>query len=102
MSSKRLINSKVILSMVQSTVSMLQQFFIPQVRKMEKMRSIVFQQDGAPPHFAADVRRFLDKTFPGRWIGRGAPIRWAPRLSDLTPLDFFLWGHLSIYHHAKI
>ena len=25
----------------------------------------------ATPHFAADVRRFLDKTFPGRWIGRG-------------------------------
>ena len=78
--------------MVQSIVSMLQEFFIPEVRKM---RSIVFQQDGAPPHFAADVRRFLDKTFPGRWIGRGGPIRWAPRPSDLAPLDFFLWGHLK-------
>ena len=63
MSSKRLIGSRVILSMVQSTVSMLQEFFIPKVRKMH---SIVFQQDEAPPHFAADVRRFLDKTFPGR------------------------------------
>ena len=77
--------------MVQSTVSMLQEFFIPEVRKM---RSIVFQQDAAP-HFAADVRRFLDKTFPGRWIGRNGPIRWAPRPSDLTPLDFFLWEHLK-------
>ena len=65
MSNKRLIGSRVILPMVQSTVSMLQEFFIPEVRKM---RSIVFQQDGAPPHFAADVRRFLDKTLPGRWI----------------------------------
>ena len=54
-----------------------QEFCIPEVSKMKKMRSIVFQQDGAPPHFAADVRRFLDKTFPGRWIGRGDPIRWA-------------------------
>ena len=71
---------------------MLQEFFIPQVRKM---RSIVFQQDGAPPHFAADVRRFLDKIFPGRWIGRDGPIRWAPRSPDSTPLDFFLWGHLK-------
>ena len=76
-------------------LSMLQEFFIPEVRKMKKMRSIVFQQDGAPPHFAADVRRFLDKTFPGRWLGRGGTIRWAPRSSDLTPLDFFLWGHLK-------
>ena len=74
---------------------MLQEFFIPEVRKMEKMRSIVFQQDGAPPYFAADVSRFLDKTFPGRWIGRGGPIRWAPRPSDLTLLDFFLWGRLK-------
>ena len=76
-------------------LSMLQEFFIPQVRKMKKMRSIVFQLDGAPPHFVADVRRFLDKTFPGRWIGRGGPIRWAPRPSDLTPFDFFLWEHLK-------
>ena len=81
--------------MVQNTVSMLQEFFIPEVRNMKKMRSIVFHQDGAPPHFAADVRRFLDKTFPGRWIGKGGPIRWTPRPSDLTPLDFFLWGHLK-------
>ena len=76
-------------------LSMLQEFFIPEVRKMKKMRSIVFQQDEAPPHFAADVRRFLDKTFAGRWIGRGGPIWWAPRPSDLPPLDFFLWGHLK-------
>ena len=76
-------------------LSMLQEFFIPEVRKMKKMRSIVFHQDGASPHFAADVRHFLDKTFPERWIGRGGPIRWAPRLSDLTPLDFFLLGHLK-------
>ena len=71
-------------------LSMLQEFFIPEVRKMNKMRSLIFQQDGAPPHFAVDVRHFLDKTFPGRWIGRGGPIRWAPRSPDLTPLDFFL------------
>ena len=62
---------------------------------MKKMHSIVFQQEGAPPHFAADVRRFLDKTFPGRWIGKGGPIQWAPQPSDLTSLDFFLWGHLE-------
>ena len=59
------------------------------------MRSIVFQQDRAPPHFAADVRRFLNKTFSGRWIGRGVPIRWASLSSDLTSLDFFVWGQLK-------
>ena len=54
-----------------------------------------FQQDGAPPHFAVDVRQYLDHQFPQRWIGRGGPIRWGPRSPDLTPLDFFLWGHLK-------
>ncbi|KAJ8962923.1 hypothetical protein NQ318_001334 [Aromia moschata] len=29
-----------------------------------------FQQDGAPPHYAAIVRQYLDRIFPGRWIGR--------------------------------
>ncbi len=46
-------------------------------------------------HFSKEVRSWLNKVFDGRWIGRGGPISWAPRSSDLTPLDFFLWGHLK-------
>ena len=42
-----------------------------------------------------DVRRSLNTTFQGRWIGRGGPIRWPPRSPDLTPLDFFLWGYVK-------
>jgi hypothetical protein len=76
-------------------LTMLQNFFMPEVRKLHKVRSCIFQQDGAPPHFARDVRQYLDDQFPQRWIGRGGPIRWAPRSPDLTPLDFFLWGHLK-------
>ena len=30
-----------------------------------------------------------------RWIGRGGPVRWAPRLPDSTPLHFFLWAHVK-------
>ncbi|KYQ46369.1 hypothetical protein ALC60_14791, partial [Trachymyrmex zeteki] len=33
--------------------------------------------------------------FPQRWIGRRGAIEWPPRSPDLTPLDFFLWGHLK-------
>ena len=74
---------------------MLQNFFLPEVRKLHKVRSIIFLQDGASPHFACDVRQYLDHQFPQRWIGRGGPIRWAPHSPDLTPLDFFLWGYLK-------
>ena len=54
-----------------------------------------FQQDGAPAHYAKDVRQWLDETFPGCWIGRRGPIKWPARSPDLTPPDFFLWGVLK-------
>ena len=54
-----------------------------------------FQHDGAPAHFSSPVRNWLDMEYPGRWIGRGGPVLWPPRSPDLTPLDFFLWGHLK-------
>lgn len=31
-------------------------------------RNILFQQDGAPPHFAWPVREYLDAVFPDRYI----------------------------------
>lgn len=54
-----------------------------------------YQQDGAPPHYAAYIRNYLDEVFPNKWIGRRGHIEWPPRSPDLTPLDFFLWGHLK-------
>ena len=54
-----------------------------------------FQQDGALAHFAKRVRDRLNHQLPGKWIGRRGPIEWRPRSPDLTPLDFFLWGHLK-------
>ncbi|PSN54403.1 hypothetical protein C0J52_21881 [Blattella germanica] len=28
----------------------------------------------------------------GHWFGRRGPIEFPPRLPDLTPMDFYLWG----------
>lgn len=56
---------------------------------------LTFQQDGAPPHYARPVREFLDAVFPRQWIGRRGPLDWPARSPDLSPLDFFLWGHLK-------
>ncbi|KAJ4442613.1 hypothetical protein ANN_04202 [Periplaneta americana] len=63
----------------------------PQKSVRTASRDLLFQQDGAPPHWALEVRRTLDNTFSARWIGRGGPLAWPPRSPDLTPLDFFLW-----------
>jgi hypothetical protein len=62
---------------------------------VEIVRRMFFMQDGAPPHFAVNVRRYLDHEYRQRWIGRGGPIAWLPRSPDLTPCDYFLWGYIK-------
>ena len=58
--------------------------------------SMWFQQDGAPAHRGNDIKRFLNDTYPNRWIGITSPCReFPPRSPDLTPLDFFLWGYVK-------
>ncbi|KAJ4426761.1 hypothetical protein ANN_26560, partial [Periplaneta americana] len=81
---------------VENTISgnvyldMLQNYVIPQIPQ-----GYVFQQDGAPPHYALHVTDHLNECFPQRWIGRGGPTAWPPRSPDLTPLDFFFWGYIK-------
>jgi hypothetical protein len=74
-----------------SYLQLLQSFLWPAAR----YRGRTFQQDGAAPHYALSVRKWLDQKFPDRWIGRRGPIEWPPRSPDLTPCDFFLWGWLK-------
>ena len=85
-----------------SYFEMLQHFLIPRLAHYDD--DVMFQQDGAPPHFASVVRDFLDEKFPGRWIGRRGPIEWPARSPNLTPADFFLWGVLKekVYSHNPI
>lgn len=58
-------------------------------------RRMWYQHDGAPAHFSNASRQVLDNNYPNRWIGRGGPVPWPPRSPDLTPLDFFVWGHMK-------
>lgn len=51
-----------------------------------------YQHDGAPAHYARQVKEYLNQEYPGLWIGRGGPVKWPPRSPDLTPLDYCLWG----------
>lgn len=61
---------------------------------LHRIQTMWFQQDGAPPHYAINVRRYLNETFPMKWIGRGGVVNWPARSPDLTSLDFFLWGYV--------
>jgi len=55
-----------------------------------------FQHDGAPPRYTRHLRNYLDESFPNRWLGRGGPVAWPPRSPDITPLDYYLWGHMKM------
>lgn len=66
-----------------------------QVGNILQENELHFQQDGAPPHYFRPVREWLNNRFPNQWIGRRGPIEWPARSPDLTPLDFFLWGHIK-------
>ena len=72
---------------------MLELHVAPQLEEFQPW--IIFQQDGAPPHWGSHVRRFLDAAFRNRLIGRDGPTSWPPRSPDITPLDFFLWGYFK-------
>ena len=63
---------------------------------ISRLNDVYFQQDGAPPHFHVNVRNFLYHIFNTRWIGwSGSAMEFPPRSSDLSPLDFYLWGILK-------
>ena len=79
----------------ESYLNMLRNDIVPELRRKGLLETAVFQQDGAPPHWSREVRDYLTMTFGDRWIGRGGPTAWPARSPDLTPPDFFLWGHLK-------
>lgn len=56
---------------------------------------IWFQMDGCPAHNTRNVRRYLNESFDNKVIGNGYTINWPARSPDLSPNDFFLWGHLK-------
>ena len=70
---------------------------------IDSQSTIIFQQDGAPPHWGLCVHQFLNETFSDRWIGRDELISWPPRSPDITPLDFFLWLYVKdIVYRTKV
>lgn len=56
--------------------------------------NIVWQQDGAPPHFSRDIGDYLEDQFHERIMTHGT-ILWPARSPDLTPMDFFFWSYLK-------
>jgi len=64
---------------------------IPLMRRSQ----MYFQHDGASPHYTRHLIEYLNESFRNRWLCRGGPVAWTPRLPDLTPHDYYLWGHMK-------
>jgi len=78
---------------------------VPEMNERE-LESGYFQQDGAPAHTARNTAPFLQAYFANRIISKSSKylessIDWPPRSPDLTPPDFFLWGHLKDHVYAN-
>lgn len=52
-------------------------------------------QDGATPHRTRNVKQRIQEIFGQRVVALGHTIEWPARSPDLTPCDFFLWGHIK-------
>ncbi|KAK3875785.1 hypothetical protein Pcinc_015859 [Petrolisthes cinctipes] len=66
-------------------------------------KGLIFQHDGAPPHYSRQATQHFNQEFPERWIGRGGPHLWPARSPDLTPLDFHLWGRMKdLVYNRKV
>uniref|UniRef100_A0AAF5DNJ5 Tc1-like transposase DDE domain-containing protein n=1 Tax=Strongyloides stercoralis TaxID=6248 RepID=A0AAF5DNJ5_STRER len=64
--------------------------------------NLLFQQYGAPAHFATRIKNILNNYLDRRWIGKGSHlIEWPAQSPDLTVSDYFLWRHLKekVYSH---
>lgn len=87
------LNGPMYLNMLQNTITPLIDAVVAQ--NPHEFEEVIFQQDGAPPHYFRQVRNYLDENYQDRWIGRRGPTEWPARSPDLTPLDFFLWGYIK-------
>ena len=42
-----------------------------------------------------NVPQFLNNTFPSKMLSIGGQILWSACSTNLSPLEFFLWGSMS-------
>ncbi|CAF1264566.1 unnamed protein product [Rotaria sordida] len=84
----------------QTYLQMLKNHIIPQLEEQPTFQTMIWQQDGAPPHYGQAVRDYLDDTFL-EWIGRRGTVEWPPRSLDLTPCDFSLSGVIKDHVYAQ-
>ena len=78
----------------------LEDYLWPELDELD-INDMWFQQDGATSHIARLTIDLLKGEFGERVISRNDPVEWPSRSCHLTPLDFFLWGHIKSLVYAN-
>ena len=92
------LNGKKYLTFLQQVLSEMMTDVPPRIRLV-----MWFQQDGAPAHYAPDVRNYLNATFPNQWIRRGSPVPWQRDRPIFHARISFCGGHLkSLMYESPI
>ena len=83
-------------------LEMLRDEVLPRLKEIDDFNAnrLIWQQDGAPPHWYRPARLWLDEHFGQQWMGRNGPMAWPPRSPDLTACDYWLWGHVKQIIHV--
>ena len=70
--------------------------FVPALlRKGFSLDHTWFQQDGATPHTLSAVLDWIKETYEDRVVSLKTQYTWTPHSTDLSLLDFYLWGFLK-------
>ena len=56
---------------------------------------MIFEQEGALPHYSLEDRKYADRKLPGWWMRRGGPIDLPARSPELTPCDYSLRSNVK-------
>ncbi|CAF3819549.1 unnamed protein product [Rotaria sp. Silwood1] len=70
------------------------------VEEHSAFQTMIWPQDGTPPHYDQIVRDYLDDTFVD-WIDRRGTVECPPLSPHLTPCDFSLWGIMKDRVYAQ-
>ena len=74
--------------------TMINEFLWLELESMD-VDDVHFEQDGAKCHTSGKTIGLWCEKFPGRVISQNGDYNGPPKSCDLTPLHFFLWGHVK-------
>ena len=75
-------------------MALLGRFLMPKI-EARNLHDIWLQQDGVTCYTARETMDLLRSRFGEQFISRLGPMDWPPRSCDITPLGFYLYGHVK-------